>query len=468
MSLSRSKYIGPPEDPKRYKIITRVGSESVYGQVYKSERVSDGKLFAVKIMIEDENAEKYWLNEVNCLIDVMKICKDVDILCFEDAFIYKNKDGSEYIIITPFLNDYITLNKFLKSNYSLSLEAGMKIYKSLVDVKNAMTESCGLSHADLHNDNVMIDPKTMDVKVIDLGLCKTPREEKIYYGFASDVIKLSKLLDILIEKVNKKIKEDFESITIKSPPSNCIRNRSVWKTRNSEEFEKQVNYFIDKIEKNTNNDEINELFKNLFDFIEANGSMMTDKSKQDIIKELDKKKKRITNLVKYKKILGKDDKEEIEHESSPRSKSQESSPRSKSQESSPKIVSDKNEWDVEVKRLIDNLVQEKGKKDKIKKAIKLFEFILNNNPDYLSNDLLDILLKKSKEFSIQDEIFKYFMYDIERIKEKRLTSRRSSPRQRSHESDDLSPRQRSHESDDLSPKSGNKKSKQERRERYST
>lgn len=34
--------IGPSDDPKKYKIIKKVGEESVYGNVYKSERVSDG------------------------------------------------------------------------------------------------------------------------------------------------------------------------------------------------------------------------------------------------------------------------------------------------------------------------------------------------------------------------------------------------------------------------------------------
>lgn len=395
--------IGPSDDPKKYKIIKKVGEESAYGNVYKSKRVSDGKLFAVKIIKNVANSEKYWLNEVNCLVDVMKICSQVGILCFEEAFIHRNNGIVEYIIVTPFLEDYFTLYTFLDDNSSLSLEVAKQIYQKVVDVKNAMTETCGLSHSDLHNNNIMINPKTMDIKIIDLGLCRTPEQEKKKFPKKyRDETRLDTLMEILVEKVNQRTKEEFKSIKIKSPQSKCIRKRSVWKVRNEEEFEKQVNYLINKIEKSTNDDEIDLLFKNLFDFIEANETKMGSETKVDIIQELRKQKKKIPELGKYKKILG----EEIKS----------LSPKSKKEKKSGEEISNQKDWYDQLARLIAIHQNSQFYNDKIKSIIDVFEFILNNNPRYIEEKLLNAMIEKAKELSKEDKIFKPYLDRLQNLK----------------------------------------------------
>lgn len=405
--------IGPSDDPKKYKIIKKVGEESVYGNVYKSERVSDGKLFAVKVIKNATDSERYWLNEVNCLVDVIKICSQVGILCFEEAFIHRDKSNIFYIIVTPFLEDYITINTFLKDKSSLSLEDAIEIYRKIVDVKNAMTETCGLSHSDLHTNNIMIDPKKMDIKVIDLGLCKTSEEEKRIYGIDKsyrDETRLSELLETLIQKVNQRTREAFGSIKIKPPQMKCIRRRSVWKVRNSEEFEKQVNYFINKIEKSKDEDEIELLFHNLLEFIEANESMMGSKAKIDIVQEV-RKKKNLPELEKYKKILG----EKISPIKSLSPESKKGS-KEKEKELSFKIVSSQQEWNDELSRLMAIQQNSRLYNDKIKTIIDVFEFILNNNPRYIQEKLLNAMIKKAKELSIDDKYFQSYLYRLQYLK----------------------------------------------------
>ena len=407
--------IGPSDDPKKYKIIKKVGDESVYGNVYKSERVSDGKLFAVKVMKNVTDSERYWLNEVNCLVDVMKICSQVGILCFEEAFIHREKSNIFYVIVTPFLEDYITINTFLKDKSSLSLEDAIEIYRKVVDVKNAMRETCGLSHSDLHTNNIMIDPKTMDIQVIDLGLCKTPEEEKKIYGIDKsyrDENRLSELLETLIQKVDQRTQEAFRSIKIKPPQTKCMRKRSVWKVRNNEEFEKQVNYFINKIEKSKDDDEIELLFHNLLEFIEANESMMGMNTKTDIVQELRKQKKKIPELGKYKKILGGEEISPIKS-LSPESKK---GSKEKEKELSFKIVSSQQEWNDELSRLMAIQQNSRLYNDKIKTIIDVFEFILNNNPRYIQEKLLNAMIKKAKELSIDDKYFQSYLYRLQYLK----------------------------------------------------
>lgn len=178
--------IGPPNDPKKYELIDILG-EGVYGANYKARNLNkkqnEDDFYAIKKfkVHRDMNAQKNWKREVQCLKDVFEICSKVNILCYKDSFIFKNKDGlDEYYIVTPLLVGYKTLYRFFKDTKNITLDEAKYIYAQIVDVKNKLNELC-IHHADLHMNNIMINPLTTEVKVIDLGLCMTPQEEEQFY-----------------------------------------------------------------------------------------------------------------------------------------------------------------------------------------------------------------------------------------------------------------------------------------------
>jgi serine/threonine protein kinase len=164
-----------------------------------------------------KNADEYWLKEVNCLKDTMSICSKVGILCYKDSFIVDKNGKKEFVIVTPYLEDYITLNDYIYYDV-FEKDDAKDIYKKVVDVKNALTELC-INHSDLHTGNIMIHPDTKDIKVIDLGRCQTPQQEidewEYYpdkWKINSDDARLSRLRKSLFDNLrfNKKINKDLK------------------------------------------------------------------------------------------------------------------------------------------------------------------------------------------------------------------------------------------------------------------
>lgn len=185
--------VGPVSDPEKYMLIQKLGT-GVYGTTYKAlnrnQKPNEKKYYAVKQFIQYEpiglwnKLKSYyqdpirldWEVESQCLKDVFKICDKVGIICYKESFIH-NKN---YYIVTSLLEDYIDLYEYLKRLTKIPTDQKdqllfEKIYSDVIDVKNALTQIC-ISHNDMHTKNIMINPNTLDLKVIDLGICSTPNE----------------------------------------------------------------------------------------------------------------------------------------------------------------------------------------------------------------------------------------------------------------------------------------------------
>jgi hypothetical protein len=192
---SPEKYIrkvGPPGDLEKYGIIQELG-KGRYGATYKARNLNkkqdEKDYYAVKIL-KDTGTGQDWMKETVCLINVLEICSDVGILCYKDSFIVGkiNKNGAkemEFVIVNELLEGYQSLNSYLvtpdEESIKISEEKALDIYQQVVDIKNALTELC-INHSDLHTENIMINPKTGEIKVIDLGRCQTPEEEIKEWG----------------------------------------------------------------------------------------------------------------------------------------------------------------------------------------------------------------------------------------------------------------------------------------------
>jgi hypothetical protein len=306
------------------------------------------------------------------------------------------------VIVTPFLDGYISMSEFIKDEqYDLSPEEALFIYQKIVDVKNAMTQLC-LNHSDLHKGNIMILPTTKDIKVIDLGLCKTPEEERL--DDYSDSIRLIYLKRNLINKAALNLENQMDKILLLTANPNCVRRKSVWKIRNGEEFDAQVNHLIDRIENKTRKDEIEELFKNLFEFIGMNESWMSTPTKLQILNEINRQKIRFPEVNKFKKNLGGEEeqeergqkergqKERGQKERGQKERGQkERGQKGEEQEEEPEegeitvpIVLNQQEWIKELKRLVEIQNRERS----IDSMKTILDFMILNDPKYIHDKIL--------------------------------------------------------------------------------
>lgn len=245
--------VGPESNKEKYglvKILGKGGYGSTYEAVNLDKKEGENDKYAVKVLTQKRsNVLNSYLKEVKCLKDSEEICSQSNILCFKDSFIFTNGKNKpvEYIIVSELLDNYKTLASFLYNNntakpFGITKEQALYIYDQVIVAKNAFTRLC-IHHSDLHLDNIMIDPKTFKIKVIDLGLCRTPEQEEIELGGKysdlykkySDNSRLNVLKTILynsshgsnyvLKLTNDKHNEFFKSIDKKiiSPVRGCKR-----------------------------------------------------------------------------------------------------------------------------------------------------------------------------------------------------------------------------------------------------
>ncbi len=184
--------IGSSSQPKKYGLISEIG-KGQFGAVYKAVNLKptegEEEFYAVKILIPEGEVKMEWEKEVKCLREVYQVCKDAGILCYKDSFVSlpsKLFKEPQFVIVTPFLENYIPLQEYIliktkkQGEYkykSIPRNVAEKIYADVIYAKNAMTDLC-IHHGDLHLKNIMIHPETLDIKIIDLGRCMTPEEEE--------------------------------------------------------------------------------------------------------------------------------------------------------------------------------------------------------------------------------------------------------------------------------------------------
>lgn len=175
--------VGPPSNPDKYGLIYVLG-KGAFGINYLARNLNiqsnENEYYAVKFIFVDPNdpnvALMDWEKERQCLADVLDLCKQGGVLCYQDSFTIQEQNGTQsFVIITPFLDGYKTLEEYMNKN-QLTVQEAKNIYARIVEIKNNLTDLC-ISHSDMHRGNIMYNPQTKDVKLIDFGRCQTPEEE---------------------------------------------------------------------------------------------------------------------------------------------------------------------------------------------------------------------------------------------------------------------------------------------------
>ncbi len=105
-------------------------------------------------------------------------------------------------LVMKYLDSYITLNDFLENINNINkiefLTTILPYLKNIFDRMNAV----GILHVDLnqHLNNIMINPTTYDIKIIDYGMCIIKKENQ-NYSYEYNIQKNS-LLFLILNKMN--------------------------------------------------------------------------------------------------------------------------------------------------------------------------------------------------------------------------------------------------------------------------
>jgi serine/threonine protein kinase len=153
--------------------------ESNTSKKYKISKLLDCGEFSCVFLALDENNN--WvalkvtdninkLEEIECLLKLRGLCGE-NILCYIESFNIYFLDKDWLVIVTEFLSGYISLNTYLKSN-TLTKNKKITIMKNIVKIINFI-HKFGILHNDLNKENIMIDPNTLNIKIIDFGNCSS-------------------------------------------------------------------------------------------------------------------------------------------------------------------------------------------------------------------------------------------------------------------------------------------------------
>lgn len=149
-------------------VIKNLLGQGAFGKVYliENEKTGDKRVAKFIKMSSFINKEIYE-NEIKILLKLSKDrCSD-HLICLQDYMTF----GNNIVLITNYING-ISLKKFISSNLhsNLTKDDLMFIVYQLVNILNELHKKFKVAHKDLKPDNIMIDPETYKVSVIDFGL----------------------------------------------------------------------------------------------------------------------------------------------------------------------------------------------------------------------------------------------------------------------------------------------------------
>lgn len=163
--MSKSSRKDSTSFTSRYRIGEFIGRGG-FGHVFKLDDLKTGQQNVAKIikMNSFRDLESY-KQEIKNLIRIGKRKCYKHIVCLKDYAYYKNY----IIVITNYIRG-ITLREFIEQSRGLEYSDVLYIMYQLILAMKTLHKKLGMAHLDIKPDNIMIDPETLDLSIIDFGL----------------------------------------------------------------------------------------------------------------------------------------------------------------------------------------------------------------------------------------------------------------------------------------------------------
>ena len=165
-----------------YKSIRLLG-EGGYGAVWLVKRISDGTLHAAKIVDDSRCKRKTWCDDRSALIpDEILLSETLDhpnLINLQEIYFEQNS----WIIVMEYIPDFVDLFDHISTKGALTVQDAREVLTQLLDTCSYLI-SLGIDHRDIKDENILYNPITRRIKLIDFGSASwIPENEAPYTSY---------------------------------------------------------------------------------------------------------------------------------------------------------------------------------------------------------------------------------------------------------------------------------------------
>lgn len=257
--------LGPEEEPDRYTFEKKIGAGTGTGGRVYSGRDKKGNKVVIKTGLVSINEIKCLKRIKECVNDIenknkQKLCKKY-LMNFYDDF---QTQDSQFVVVEnlePYIDLRVWIKQYEKKNNTQSKKDILKLMDNIINGYLAL-ESIQVTHNDIFN--IMVNPKTLDIKIIDFGECEpeeSPIQRHIFYNYDLATITVdifnflnkymykSEPIELYSHKYTKEeldeIKKDNEDFTIDKI---SIRKKDPRQKLFQTKEERNLGEYLDKLE----------------------------------------------------------------------------------------------------------------------------------------------------------------------------------------------------------------------------
>ena len=163
---------------KRYKLIDKIGIGGM-ATVYMARDIQTGETFAVKIMDYKMAQDKEFLDRFEKEVKIGITLNHPNIV---KVYSYGKVDGN-YFIVMEYVQG-INVRQYLRQYGTFRWKEALTIMLQVLSALSYAYHKGIQAHRDIKPENIMIDTKTMSVKVMDFGIAKIEGTDSTQTAFA--------------------------------------------------------------------------------------------------------------------------------------------------------------------------------------------------------------------------------------------------------------------------------------------
>lgn len=176
-------------EKKKYVISKRISS-GMSGSTFLCLEDAEKKLL-LKVFQNTEKAQNEFYNGVKCLRHILSICEKGFSCLYQFFDLEINPTQTRKCMLINFLEDYLTFSDFVKISKPSKKDLEKIKYRILELI--LQLHELDLAHRDIQPSNIMVNPGTLDVQIIDFDKCLITKQRDLFKDtFNFDIKSLSK------------------------------------------------------------------------------------------------------------------------------------------------------------------------------------------------------------------------------------------------------------------------------------